>query len=55
VNFGGGQVWYFSTRKACADYITQARLDARDPYAGLYFIERRDPDTGEWFRSRGKS
>jgi len=52
VNFGGGQVWYFRTHKECADYIIAARQDARDPYAGLYCVETKDLDTGEWFRSR---
>lgn len=53
VNFGGGQVWHFPTRKECVSYIAAARRDSSDPYSSRYFIERKDPETGDWFPSKG--
>ena len=45
VNFGNGQVNYAGSLAACRRYLSELR----DEYAGSAFLERRDPETGDWY------
>lgn len=46
VNYGNGQVEYPGDKRACLRWIANLTQ-----YQSLAFVEWRDPDTGEWFRT----
>ena len=51
VNYGNGQVSDCVQTKREAFRMIANDNTRNDPYAGLYFVQWRDPETGDWFNT----